>query len=60
MALREGAKYWIYLPNARHPEGSFVWRMAKDGATPRGNAWSRSYEYGDHAWVFRVYLTEKD
>jgi hypothetical protein len=60
VALRHGTKYWIYLPNARHPEGSFVWRVVKDGADARGSAWSRSYDYGNHTWVFRVFLTKKD
>ncbi|MEW6359175.1 MAG: hypothetical protein AB1696_22765 [Planctomycetota bacterium] len=54
--LKKGQKYWLYLPNAQHPEGSYVWRIIKDGATPRGNAWSERYKYTDHTWVFRVYL----
>ena len=36
-----------------------MWRIIKDGADARGNAWSRSYDYGNHAWVFRVYLTKE-
>ena len=60
VALRQGARYWIYLPNARHPEGNFVWRMVKDGANARGSAWSRNYDYGSHTWVFRMFLRKED
>ena len=60
VALREGVKYWIYLPNARHPEGSFVWRIVKGGGNERGSAWSRSYDYASHTWMFRVFLTKED
>jgi hypothetical protein len=58
--LRQGVKYWIYLPSARHPEGSFVWRVLKDGANARGRAWSRSYDYVNHTWVFRVFISQVD
>lgn len=58
--LRRGVKYWVHLPNARHPEGSFVWRIVKDGADQQKHAWSRSYDYSDHTWVFRVYLAKED
>jgi len=55
----KGAKYWLYLPDASHPEGSYVWGIASNGATERGNAWSRRYDYTKHTWVFRVYLNKE-
>jgi len=58
VSLKKGKKYWIHLPAARHPEGSFVWRIVKDGANARGRAWSRSYDYANHTWVFRVFMTK--
>jgi len=58
--LRQGEKYWIHLPAARHAEGSYVWRIVKDGANARGRAWSRSYDYASHTWVFRVFMTKED
>jgi len=60
VSLKKGDKYWIHLPAARHAEGSFVWRIVKDGANARGRAWSRSYDYASHTWVFRVFVTMKD
>ncbi|MCK5801570.1 MAG: hypothetical protein KAI66_02000, partial [Lentisphaeria bacterium] len=57
--LRKGQRYWIHLPPATHPEGNYVWRMIKNGATERGAAWSCRYKYGKHTWVFRV-LLEKE
>lgn len=57
--LKKGQKYWIHLPNAQHPEGSYVWRIIKNGATDRGSAWSGRYKYGEHTWVFRVYLKKQ-
>ena len=58
VSLKKGKKYWIHLPAARHPEGSFVWRIVKDGANTRGRAWSRSYDYASHTWVYRVFMTK--
>ena len=58
--LRLGRTYWIHLPTARHPEGSFVWRIVKDAATARGRAWSRSYAYANHTWVFRAFMTKEN
>jgi len=60
VSLKQGNKYWIHLPAARHAEGSFVWRIVKDGANARGRAWSRSYDYSRHTWVFRVFMTRED
>jgi hypothetical protein len=60
VSLKHGAKYWIHLPAARHAEGSFVWRIVKDGANARGRAWSRSYDYAKHTWVFRVFMAKED
>ncbi|NOZ20826.1 MAG: hypothetical protein GXP25_07025 [Planctomycetes bacterium] len=57
--LKKDQKYWIYLPKASYPEGTYVWRIIKNGATERGNAWSGRYNYGNHTWVFRVYLKKK-
>lgn len=57
--LKKGETYWIYLTNQAHPDGNYVWRLAKDGAGPRGHAWSRRYDYTKHAWVFRVYLKKE-
>ena len=57
--LSKGEKCWIYLPNAKHPEGGYVWRIIKKGASERGSAWSGRYKYGDHTWVFRVYLKKE-
>jgi len=56
--LERGKRYWIYLPNASHPEGTYVWRIIKDAATEWGNAWSRRYDYSKHLWVFRVFLMD--
>ena len=56
VSLKKGTRYWIHLPAARHPEGSFVWRIVKDGANARGRALSRSYDYANHTWVFRVFM----
>jgi hypothetical protein len=36
-----------------------VWRIVKDGASPRGQAWSKLYDYTKHCWVFRVYLKKE-
>lgn len=58
-ALKKGETYWIYLTNQAHPDGNYVWRLAKDGAGPRGHAWSKRYDYTKHAWVFRVYLKKE-
>jgi len=55
--LKHGQTYWIYLTNKSHPDGNYVWRMAKDAAGPRGHAWSQRYDYAKHTWVFRVYLS---
>ncbi len=60
VTLRKGKMYWIRLPAARHVEGNFVWRIVKDGANARGQAWSRSYDYANHTWVFRVFMTKED
>ena len=57
--LKKEAKYWLYLPDASHPEGSYVWGVAGEGASERGNAWSRRYDYTKHTWVFRVYLSKE-
>jgi hypothetical protein len=57
--LKKGQTYWIYLTNHRHPEGNYVWRIVKDGASPRGQAWSKLYDYTKHCWVFRVYLKKE-
>lgn len=54
--LRGGQRYWIYCPDATHPQGSYVWRMRGDGAGQRGYAWSCRYKYEPHTWLFRVYL----
>lgn len=59
VTLRKGESYWIHLPDATHPEGTYVWRLRKDGAGPRGHSWSRRYVYLPHSWVFRVYLTKE-
>ncbi len=53
--LRKGSVYWIYLPDTVSQEGSYVWRMRKDGAGASGHAWSRRYDYASHVWVYRVY-----
>lgn len=55
--LKQGQTYWIYLTNKSHPDGNYVWRMAKDASGPRGHAWSQRYDYAKHTWVFRVYLS---
>ena len=57
--LRGGVTYWIYLPDARRPEGSLVWRLVKDGAEAGRRAWSRAYDYSKHAWAFRIYLKKE-
>jgi len=59
VVLKQGVTYWIHLPDAVHPLGSYVWRMASGGATQRGSAWSSRYDYLDHTWAFRVYLKEE-
>lgn len=59
LRLRKGQKYWLYLPNAQHPEGTYLWRMAKGGATERGRAWSSRYDYSKQTWVFRVYMKKE-
>jgi len=57
--LKKGQTYWIHLINTSHPDGNYVWRMAKDAAGPRGHAWSKRYDYTKHSWVFRVYLASE-
>jgi len=57
--LKKGQTYWIHLPNVRHPEGTYVWRVVRDGATPRGHAWSSRYDYQKHTWVFRVFMQKE-
>ena len=57
--LKGGVKYWIHVPAASYPDGTYVWRVIKDGATKRGNAWSCRYKYEKHTWVFRVYLEKE-
>lgn len=57
--LKKGQTYWLYLTNRSHPDGNYVWRIAKNAAGPRGQAWSRQYDYTPHAWVFRVYLQQE-
>jgi len=57
--LRKGEKYWIYLSNGRHPEGSYLWRLIKDGASKHCNAWSCRYDYSKHTWVYRVFIKKK-
>ncbi len=59
MQLKRGTKYWLYLPDASHPEGRYLWGIAGNGATQRGGAWSRRYDYTKHTWVFRVYLAKE-
>ena len=59
VALRKGESYWIYLPDATHPEGSYLWRLCKGAGGPRGHSWSRRYDYLQHSWVFRVYLQKE-
>ena len=56
VALKQGAKYWLHLPNAAHPEGGYVWGIVSNAATERGNAWSSRYDYLKHTWVFRVFM----
>lgn len=58
-ALKKGETYWIYLTNQAHTDGNYVWRLSRDGAGPRGHAWSKRYDYTKHAWVFRVYLKKE-
>jgi hypothetical protein len=55
-AVVAGRRYWIYLPDTRSEAGTVVWRLVRNGASERGCAWSRRYAYGDHSWVFGVYL----
>ena len=59
VALKKGAKYWIYLPPASHPEGGYVWGIVSNAATERGNAWSCRYDYLRHTWVFRVFMEKE-
>jgi len=58
VALKAGIKYWIHVPTVAQPEGTYVWRVFKNGAGKRGNAWSRRYKYEKHIWVFRVYMNK--
>jgi hypothetical protein len=60
VSLKQAKKYWIHLPAARYAEGSYVWRIVKDGANTRGQAWSRSYDYSQHTWMFRVFMAKKE
>lgn len=60
VALEKGRTYWIYLPPAQHPEGVYMWGIASDGATERGRAWSKTYDYARHSWVYRVYMRAGD
>lgn len=57
--LKKNQTYWIYLSNQSHPDGNYVWRIVKNGAGPRGHAWSSKYDYTKHNWVFRVYLQKE-
>lgn len=57
--IRKDCTYWIHLPDAVSPQGSYVWRMMKNGAGPRGRAWSRRHDYAAHAWMFRVYMNKE-
>ncbi len=57
--LKRDVRYWIHLPNATSPQGSYIWRIASDGANQRGAAWSRRYDYSKHTWVFRVYMNKE-
>lgn len=57
--LKKGQTYWIHVTNRSHPDGNYVWRIVKNAASSRGRAWSKSYDYGKNAWVFRVYLKQE-
>lgn len=59
VALKKGQTCWIYLTNARHPDGNYVWRIASGAAGPRGHAWSSHYDYTKNSWVFRVFLSKE-
>jgi hypothetical protein len=57
-ALEAGRVYWLHAEDTTGGGNSFIWQLAKDGgACPGGQAWSRSYDYANYDWVFRV-LTE--
>ena len=58
LALEAGRVYWLHAEDTTGGGNSFIWQLAKDGgACPGGQAWSRSYDYANYDWVFRV-LTE--
>lgn len=59
LPVKKGQAYWICLTNTSHSDGNYVWRMVKNGAGPRGHAWSKRYDYTKHSWVFRVYLNKE-
>lgn len=46
---------WLYCPNAQAGGNSYLWRISKNPKLyPHGHAWSRTYDYREYDWIFRV------